>query len=56
MCGSDEPHPYPLRSFTYRTEQVKANEVQMVIVYSGLMKKHLHKDKVVYRRKRHAEY
>jgi len=23
-----KPHPYPLRSFTYRTEQVKVKEVQ----------------------------
>jgi hypothetical protein len=36
MCGSDEPHPYPVRSFTYRTEQVRANEVQRVIVYSTI--------------------
>jgi len=28
MCGSDETHPYPVRSFTYRAEQVRANEVQ----------------------------
>ena len=28
MCGSDEPHPYPVSSFTYRAEQVRANEVQ----------------------------
>jgi hypothetical protein len=34
MCGSDDPHPYPVRSFTYRTEQARANEVQRVIVYS----------------------
>jgi len=33
VCGSDEPHPYPVRSFTYRTEQVRANEVQTEIVY-----------------------
>jgi len=33
MCGSDEPHPYPVRSFTYRTAQVRADEVQRVIVY-----------------------
>ena len=24
MCGSDETHPYPVRSFTYRTEQATA--------------------------------
>jgi len=34
MCGSDELHPYPVRSFAYRTEQVRANEVQRVTVYS----------------------
>ena len=34
MCGSDEPHSYPVRSFTYRTEQVRADEVQRVIVCS----------------------
>jgi hypothetical protein len=28
MCQSNEPHPYPIRSFTYRTVQVTANEVQ----------------------------
>ena len=27
MCVSDKPHLYPVRSFTYRTEQVRANEV-----------------------------
>jgi hypothetical protein len=27
MCGLDEPHPY-LVSFTYRTEQARADEVQ----------------------------
>jgi hypothetical protein len=26
--------PYPVRSFTYRNEQVRADEVQRVIVYS----------------------
>jgi hypothetical protein len=36
MCGSDEPHPYPERSFTYRTEQAGANEVQRVIVYKSI--------------------
>ena len=35
MWGSDEHHPYPLRSFTYPNEQVRANEVQRVIVYSA---------------------
>ena len=34
MCGSDEPHLYIFRSFNYRTQQVRANEVQRVIVYS----------------------
>ena len=34
VCGSDEPHSYPVRSFTYRIEQVRADEVQRVIVYS----------------------
>jgi hypothetical protein len=28
ICGSDEPHPYPVRSFTYLNEQVRPNEVQ----------------------------
>jgi hypothetical protein len=32
MCGSDEPHLHPVRSFTYRNEQVRADEVQMEIV------------------------
>jgi len=34
MRGSDEPHPHPVKSCTYRTEQVTADEVQRVIVYS----------------------
>ena len=34
MCGSDEHHPYPVRIFTYRIEQVRANKVQRVVVYS----------------------
>jgi len=34
MCGSDEPHPYPVRSFTYPNEQARENEVQRVNVYS----------------------
>jgi len=34
MCGSDERHPYPVRSFTYRNVQVRADEVQRMIVYS----------------------
>ena len=38
MCGSDEPHPYPLRRFNYCNEQVRANEVQRVIVH--VMKTH----------------
>jgi hypothetical protein len=29
MCGSDEPHTYPVRSITYRNEQVRADEVQV---------------------------
>jgi hypothetical protein len=29
MCGSDEPHQYPVRSFTYRNEQVSEDEVKM---------------------------
>jgi len=33
MCGSDEHHPYPVRSFTYRNEQVRSDEVQKVILY-----------------------
>jgi hypothetical protein len=28
MCGSDEPHSYPVRKFSYRTEQARAVEVQ----------------------------
>jgi hypothetical protein len=36
MCGSNEPHLYPVRSFTYRNEQVRADEVQMEIVYTSL--------------------
>jgi hypothetical protein len=32
-CESDEPHPYPVRSFTYRMEQARADEVQRVIMY-----------------------
>ena len=32
MCGSDETHPYPVRNFTYRNEQVRSDEVQKVIV------------------------
>jgi hypothetical protein len=34
MCGSDEPHPYRVRVSTYRIEQVSADEVQKVMVYS----------------------
>jgi len=33
MCGSDEPHPYPVTSFTYCNQKVRANEVQRMIVY-----------------------
>ena len=32
MFGSDEQEPYPVRSFNYLTEQVRANEVQRVTV------------------------
>jgi len=34
VWGSDEPHPYLVRSFTYRTEQVRTDKVKRVIVYS----------------------
>jgi hypothetical protein len=34
VCGTDEPHPYPVRRFTYSTQQVRADEIQRVIVYS----------------------
>jgi len=34
MRGSDELHLYPVRSFTYCNEQVRAVEVQRVIVYN----------------------
>jgi len=37
MCGSDEPHLYPVRSFTYRTEKVRANEVQKGDHVQGVM-------------------
>jgi hypothetical protein len=40
MCGPDEPHPYPVRSFTHRTEQARADKVQrviMYIVYTGMV-------------------
>jgi hypothetical protein len=30
----DELAPYPVRSFTYRNEQVRADEVQRAIVYN----------------------
>jgi len=33
VCGSEETHPYPVRSSTYRNEQARADEVQRVIVY-----------------------
>jgi len=33
VCGSDESHPYPVRSFTYRSEQARANKLHRVIVY-----------------------
>jgi len=34
----DDPHPYPVRSFTYRTEHVRAYEVQRVTVYNLKLK------------------
>ena len=40
MCGSNEPHLYPLRNFTYHTEQARIDEVQrvvMYIVYTGMV-------------------
>jgi len=36
---SDEPPLYPVRSFTYRTEHVRANEVQKLIVYGTMLDK-----------------
>jgi hypothetical protein len=39
MRGSDEPHQYPVRSFTCHTEHTRADEVQRVIVcivYTGM--------------------
>jgi len=33
VCGADEPNPYPIRSFNYRNEQTRANEVQRLIVH-----------------------
>jgi len=36
VCGSDEPHPYPVGSFFYRNAQVKADEVQLKILYYSL--------------------
>jgi hypothetical protein len=33
----DELLPYHVRSFTYRNEQVRADEVQRVVVYSFVM-------------------
>jgi len=35
MCGSDEPHTYPVRSFIYRTWQARAKQVQMEFVYTA---------------------
>jgi len=35
MCGSDEPYPYSIRCFIYFNEQIRANNVNRVIVYSG---------------------
>ena len=34
----DEPHPYPIRSFTYHTEHVRAYEVQRMTVYNPKLK------------------
>ena len=34
----DEPHPYPVRRYTYRTEHVRAYEVQRVTVYNLKLK------------------
>jgi len=34
MCGSDEPHLYSAKSVTYHNEQVRANEVQRVIMWN----------------------
>jgi len=40
MCGFDEPHPYTLRRFTYRTEQVRekrdtnGNRAQKGFIYN----------------------
>jgi len=35
ICGSDEPHLYPVISFAYHNEQVRVDEVQRVIVYNS---------------------
>jgi hypothetical protein len=32
----DELPPYPVRSFTYRNEQVRADELYRVIMYIGI--------------------
>jgi len=32
ICGSFEPQPYSLRSFTYCTKQARSDEVQRVIM------------------------
>jgi len=34
-CGSNGTHQYPVRSFTHRNEQVRADKVQRVIVYNS---------------------
>jgi len=35
ICGSDEPHPYPTRSFTYRNEKVRTDKLKRVIEYKA---------------------
>jgi hypothetical protein len=34
MCGTDEHHLYPLRNFTYCTEQARIDKVQRMITYT----------------------
>jgi len=41
MSGSDEPHPYSVRSFTYRAEQVRANEVKKSVNVYSLIQQHI---------------
>jgi hypothetical protein len=40
----DELPPYPVRRFTYRNEQVRADEVQRVILYNRLSPKAVSKN------------